>query len=52
MTNTSEKIKQAILRWLCHVKRKTELICSNENNDGIWKWVDSDRNRKIKTEVE
>ena len=44
MANISEKIREASLRWLGHVERKTE-------EDVIlrtWKWIPKDR--KTKTE--
>ena len=47
--NASEKLGEAIPRWLGHVQRTTG-ICSNENTEYGSEWISKDR--KTKTEVE
>ena len=38
VANISEKLREARLRWLGHVVRKTEYVFMR-----TWKWVDTDR---------
>ena len=39
VANISEKIREARLKWLGHVERKTE----EDVVMGRWKWVDAER---------
>ena len=43
MANISEKIRDARLRWLGHVERKTEEdVVMRAIEHGIYKWVDTE----------